>query len=90
MLPGGGFNATGQTHLMLGTQEIANGEDYFPFRAQWISADEFLYPADGKIKRRSLATGRADDDRVHRHAARDAGVATRASGATSIRRRPSR
>ena len=60
VLPGGGFNATGQTHLMLGTQEIANGEDYFPFRAQWLSADEFLYPADGKIKRRSLSTGRAD------------------------------
>jgi Tol biopolymer transport system component len=60
VLPGGGFNATGQTHLMLGDREVANGEDYFPFRAQWISADEFLYPADGKIKRRSLASSGVD------------------------------
>jgi Tol biopolymer transport system component/imidazolonepropionase-like amidohydrolase len=57
VLPGGGFNPTGQTHLMLGTQPIASGEDYFPFRAQWLSADEFLYPADGAIKRRSLKSG---------------------------------
>src|SRR5262245_20899379 len=60
VLPGGGFNATGQTRLMLGDREVANGEDYFPFRAQWTSADEFLYPADGKIKRRSLASNRVD------------------------------
>jgi hypothetical protein len=44
---------------MLGTQELASGEDYFPFRAQWLSADEFLYPADGKIKRWSIKAGRA-------------------------------
>ncbi len=55
-----GFNAVGQTHLMLGKQEVASGEDYFPFRAQWLSADEFLYPADGKIKRRSVKTGRVE------------------------------
>ncbi len=59
VLPGGGFNATGATRLMLDTREVAANEDYFPFRAQWLSNDEFLYPADGKIKRRSLATGRA-------------------------------
>jgi Tol biopolymer transport system component len=58
VLPGGGFNPVGQTHLILASQEIAAGEDYFPFRAQWISADEFLYPADGKIKKRSLRSGR--------------------------------
>jgi Tol biopolymer transport system component len=59
VLPGGGFNATGQTHLILGAQPIASGEDYFPFRAQWLSANEFLYTADGKIKRRSIANTRA-------------------------------
>ncbi len=59
VLPGGGFNASGATRLMLDTREVAANEDYFPFRAQWLSNDEFLYPADGKIKRRSLATGRA-------------------------------
>ena len=29
-------------------------EDVFPFRASWLSPTEFLYTADGKIKRRSL------------------------------------
>ena len=60
VLPGGGFNPVGQTHLMLASREIASGEDYFPFRAQWLSADEFLYPADGRIKKRSLRIGRVD------------------------------
>lgn len=43
--------------LVLDGQPLANGEDYFPFRAQWVSADEFLYPADGRIKRRSVGSG---------------------------------
>jgi Tol biopolymer transport system component/imidazolonepropionase-like amidohydrolase len=29
-------------------------EDVFPFRPQWISANELLYTADGKIKRRTI------------------------------------
>ena len=29
-------------------------EDVFPFRASWLSPTEFLYTADGKIKRRSV------------------------------------
>ena len=29
-------------------------EDVFPFRASWLSPTEFLYTADGKIKRRDL------------------------------------
>jgi Tol biopolymer transport system component/imidazolonepropionase-like amidohydrolase len=60
VLPSGGFNPTGPTHLMLGTRSVATGEDYFPFRAQWLSDDEFLYTSDGKIKRRSLRSGRVD------------------------------
>ena len=56
-MPGGG-NASGETRLMLGTHAIASGEDYFPFRAQWLSTDEVIYTADGKIKRRSIASGR--------------------------------
>ena len=32
------------------------GEDVFPFRAAWISPSEFLYTADGKLKRRSVGT----------------------------------
>ena len=43
--------------LVLDGRTIASGEDYFPFRAQWISEDEFLYAADGLIKRRSLGGG---------------------------------
>ena len=31
------------------------GEDVFPFRAAWLSSDEFLYTADGKIRRGSTA-----------------------------------
>jgi Tol biopolymer transport system component len=58
ILPAGGFNPVGSTSLMLGSKQIASGEDYFPFRPQWLSPDEFLYTADGKIKRRSLTTGR--------------------------------
>ena len=50
-------SAATQTRLVLDGQPIATGEDYFPFRAHWLSADEFLYPADGKIKRRSVKEG---------------------------------
>lgn len=31
------------------------GEDVFPFRAAWLSDSEFLYTADGQIKRASLS-----------------------------------
>ncbi len=43
-----------QSQLVLSGNALTRGEDVFPFRAQWISADEFIYTADGKIKRRSL------------------------------------
>src|SRR5262249_45630137 len=46
--------ADNQSRLALSGNGITSGEDVFPFRAQWISADEFIYTADGKIKRRSL------------------------------------
>jgi Tol biopolymer transport system component/imidazolonepropionase-like amidohydrolase len=32
----------------------SSGEDVFPFRAAWISNNEFLYTADGKIKHQRL------------------------------------
>jgi Tol biopolymer transport system component len=57
VVPGNGFTPGGTPRLMLDGRELANGEDYFPFRAQWLSADEFLYPADGRIKHRSIAGG---------------------------------
>jgi Tol biopolymer transport system component/imidazolonepropionase-like amidohydrolase len=40
------------SRLMLGSTAIsAAGEDVFPFRPQWIGADEVIYTADGLIKR---------------------------------------
>ncbi|MBI4539343.1 MAG: PD40 domain-containing protein [Gemmatimonadetes bacterium] len=39
--------------------ESERGEDVFPFRVAWLSAGEFLYTADGAIKRRTLAGGSA-------------------------------
>jgi imidazolonepropionase-like amidohydrolase/dipeptidyl aminopeptidase/acylaminoacyl peptidase len=53
VLPGGGGTMS-QTQMKLGDQQLASGEDYHPFRAQWLSANEFLYAADGRIKRRSV------------------------------------
>src|SRR5882672_7828489 len=46
----------GRTRLMVGDRNIADAdEDVFPFRPQWISRNELLYTADGKIKRRPAA-----------------------------------
>ena len=42
--------------LFLGQRQISlPDEDVFPFRPQWVSRTDFLYTADGKIKRRSLS-----------------------------------
>ena len=43
--------ANGESRLMLSGRPLTFGEDVFPFRAQWISPEEFLYTSDGKIKR---------------------------------------
>ncbi|MGP3922187.1 amidohydrolase family protein [Streptomyces sp. 8N616] len=37
-----------------------DGEDVFPFAARWISDDELLYTADGRLRRRTLG-GRVRD-----------------------------
>jgi len=49
----------GKSFLMLNKETITSGEDIFPFRVEWLSNTEFLYTADGKIKRRSLTTGKS-------------------------------
>lgn len=49
--------ANGESRLMLSGRSLTSGEDVFPFRAQWISPEEFLYTADGKIRRRSIGGG---------------------------------
>jgi Tol biopolymer transport system component len=38
---------------------VVAGEDVFPFRASWLPSGEFLYAADGHIRRRALAGGDA-------------------------------
>jgi Tol biopolymer transport system component/imidazolonepropionase-like amidohydrolase len=48
--------AQGAGALLVNGEKIASGEDVFPFRAEWLSPTEFLYTADGKIKKRSLTT----------------------------------
>lgn len=47
----------GTAKLMRGNTVISANEDVHPFRGAWLSADEYLYTANGKIKHRSLSTG---------------------------------
>lgn len=46
--------ADGVSRLELSGKPLASGEDVFPFRTQWRSPTEFIYTADGRIKKRSL------------------------------------
>jgi Tol biopolymer transport system component/imidazolonepropionase-like amidohydrolase len=46
--------AEGSSRLEILGQSVVSGEDVFPARVQWLSAQDFLYAADGKIKRRTL------------------------------------
>ena len=39
--------------LFVNGELAARGEDVFPFRPQWLTQHEFIYTADGHIKRRS-------------------------------------
>jgi Tol biopolymer transport system component/imidazolonepropionase-like amidohydrolase len=48
-----------RSELMLDGRALTSGEDVFPFRAQWTSPAEFIYTADGKIKKRSIQGGAA-------------------------------
>ena len=49
--------AANRSNLVVDGREITRAEDVFPFRAQWLSATDVIYTADGKIKRRSIASG---------------------------------
>jgi Tol biopolymer transport system component/imidazolonepropionase-like amidohydrolase len=51
--------AANRSELMLDGRDITGDEDVFPFRAQWLSATELIYTADGTIKKRSLDGGSA-------------------------------
>jgi Tol biopolymer transport system component len=49
--------AEGASTLELPSKSVVKGEDIFPFRAQFLSPNEFIYTADGKIRKRSLNGG---------------------------------
>lgn len=42
------------SQLNIDGKPVTRNEVVFPFRPSWVSADEFFYTADGKIKRRTL------------------------------------
>jgi len=42
------------SRLEIGGQSITGTENAFPFRPSWLSATEFFYTADGKIRRRAV------------------------------------
>lgn len=52
-----GLVTGGAAKLMNNEKVVSIGEDLHPFRGAWLSPDTYLYTADGKIKRRSLANG---------------------------------
>jgi Tol biopolymer transport system component len=49
--------AAGRTSLMVAGLPLVTGEEVFPFRVSWRSPREFVYTADGGIRRRSLDGG---------------------------------
>lgn len=51
----------GRSELWRSGKPLVTGEEVFPFRVSWRSAREFVYTADGKIRRRSLDGGAARD-----------------------------
>src|SRR5262245_32784341 len=57
---GGDLAYVADGHLFVNGRPVPTNEDVFPFRPQWISENEFIYTADGRIRRRSL-TGLAID-----------------------------
>jgi Tol biopolymer transport system component/imidazolonepropionase-like amidohydrolase len=59
VITGGRGAATSESQLKVGDRPLASGEDYHPFDVQWLNADEMIYAADGKIKRRSIRAGTA-------------------------------
>lgn len=40
--------------LFLNGRPVTTDEDVFPFRPQWVSRAEFVYTADGQVKRRTM------------------------------------
>jgi Tol biopolymer transport system component len=53
--------AGGASNLEVPGRQVVTGEDVFPYHVQFISPTEFLYTADGHIRRRSLDGGAPTD-----------------------------
>ena len=51
----------GRSQLMRGDTTLVDDEVVFPFRVSWRAASEYVYTADGMIRRRSLSGGNAQD-----------------------------
>jgi Tol biopolymer transport system component len=51
----------GRSELWRSGKPLVTGEEVFPFRVSWRSPEEFLYTADGRIRRRSLGGGGPHD-----------------------------
>ncbi|WP_067499439.1 amidohydrolase family protein [Actinoplanes sp. TFC3] len=49
----------GRAELWRGTAAEVTGEDVYPFRVSWAPNGDFLYTADGHIRRRNRSTGRS-------------------------------
>jgi Tol biopolymer transport system component/imidazolonepropionase-like amidohydrolase len=49
--------AKGKAELRSPAGPVVQGEDVFPFRVSWLSARDFIYSADGAIRRASLDGG---------------------------------
>lgn len=48
-----------KSQLMVSGKPVASNTDVFPFPARWLSANELLYTADGKILVADIASGNA-------------------------------
>lgn len=59
----GAVSATtvGATELILRGKPLVSGEDVFPFRVSWLSPTEYVYTADGAIRRRAIGAGQGRD-----------------------------
>lgn len=49
------------TQLVSGGKPLFSGEDVFPFRVSWLGSKEYLYTADGSVRRRRIDGGPAQD-----------------------------
>jgi Tol biopolymer transport system component len=53
--------ADGISTLQRAGTPLFTGEEVFPFRVSWLSPSEYVYTANGKVRRRSLNGGAAHD-----------------------------